>query len=317
MKDRSSCHAPTPSANEGIVDRRVQKTYWHLLGPRRMPSDDELVAARLRHRAAKGFGVDMPAVAWRARFGAGLTLAADDWEAFSDPRETTYASYVAKRARQEALVSGLFERMEASGHDARLGAEAAALLEAFVFPLRYPMHALQMVSAYVGHLAPSSKIAIAAAFQAADETRRVQQIAYRLALRGRATGSADALDAGARRAWQDASAWQPLRRAIERLMVTYDWGEAFFALQVCLKPAFDAWAMETLPARAERTGDRYLGDLFFSLGEDCAWHRAWSAALVDLCLRQRDANRALSASWRATWEPIVAEAMRALHEEGS
>ena len=37
-----------------------------------------------------------------------------------------------------------------------------------------------MLAAYIGKMAPSSRITIAASFQAADEMRRVQRLAYRM-----------------------------------------------------------------------------------------------------------------------------------------
>ena len=55
-------------------------------------------------------------------------------------------------------------------------------LERLLPPLRYLYHGLQMLAAYVGQMAPSGRITIAAALQAADEMRRVQRIAYRMAM---------------------------------------------------------------------------------------------------------------------------------------
>ena len=254
MGEAMSAEMRPPVAPPAIVDRRVQKTYWHLEGQRRMPSDYELVSTRLLHHPEKGFSVDVPAAAWRARFGPGQTLRATDWEAFSDPRETTYASYVAAQSRKATLTSGLFHRLEAGGYDERLPEEAAAILETFVFPLRYPLHAMQMVSAYVGHLAPSSKVAIAAAFR--RRTRRAacsgSPTGWRSA--GKVSRGPAALDEAARRAWQDAPSWQPLRRALGS-----SWSRTTGARpsspSVCVKPAFDAWAMTRLPLRAERAGD--------------------------------------------------------------
>ena len=73
-----------------------------------------------------------------------------------------------------------------------------------------------MVASYIGQMAPSGRIVITAALQAGDEMRRVQRIAYRVRqlqqfYRGFAT------DSKAR--WQTDAMWQPLRIAIEKLLI--------------------------------------------------------------------------------------------------
>jgi toluene monooxygenase system protein E len=285
-----------------IKDRSAQKTYWHFLSQRRIPSDYEIVSSALLYHPAKGFSVNLPSVEWRQRYGASLTEV--DWEAFSDPRETTYASYVARQARSECLTHGLLEQLESATHDEAL----LGFLSSFVFPLRFPLHALQMVAAYVGHLAPASKIAIAAAFQAADELRRIEHIAYRMGICRQALPR---VSEDARATWQSEPAWQPLRRAVERLLVTYDWGEAFYALEFCIKAALDSWVMVDIPQRAGRLGDPLLAPVFHSLNEDCQWHRAWSKSLLER-IQASPANRALIEAWERQWSPMAAEAIRPL-----
>jgi toluene monooxygenase system protein E len=40
--------------------------------------------------------------------------------------------------------------------------------------------------------------------------------------------------------------WQPLREVVEKLLITYDWAESFFGLNVVLKPLFDQLFMKYL-----------------------------------------------------------------------
>jgi hypothetical protein len=68
-----------------------------------------------------------------------------------------------------------------------------------------------------------------------------------------------------------------------------DWGEAFVALQFVLKPAFDELFMTQFGRLARAAGDDALERMFFSLNEDCAWHRVWSGPLL------RTASRAIAA----------------------
>ena len=118
------------------------------------------------------------------------------------------------------------------------------LLGAVLAPLRYPIHGLQMLAAYVGHMAPSGRIVVAAAFQSADEMRRVHRIAYRMR---QLQNKRVAFGKDSKAEWQSEPMWQPLREMIERLLVTFDWAEAFTGVNLVLKPMFqDARVREAI-----------------------------------------------------------------------
>jgi toluene monooxygenase system protein E len=182
------------------------------------------------------------------------------------------------------------------------------VLSRIIGPLRYPIHGLQMVAGYVGHMAPSGRLVITCAFQAADEMRRIQRLAYRTCqLRARDPE----LAMKSRSEWEGDALWQPLRRAVERLLVTYDWGESFTALNLVLKPAFDELFMRHMADLARAAGDELLSGLLFSLNEDCRWHRDWAAALVRLLVQERPQNRSALSGWIEKWDPVAASALGA------
>jgi toluene monooxygenase system protein E len=285
------------------------KTYSHLAGARRLPTEYELVTTRLHHHVQRGFEVDVPAADWYARHLHGSRWRADDWERFVDPRETTYTKYTRVQQTKEAFVDGLLASIDDSTHDQDLPAPARELLEGTLPPLRYVFHGLQMVAAYVGQMAPSGRITIAAMFQAADEIRRIHRFAYRM---GQLRVGHPRFGSGARAAFHDDPRWQPLRRLIESLLVTYDWAEAFVALNLCLKPAVDELCMVELGAVARARGDFLLPQLLGSLDEDCVWQRRWSAALARVAFEARPENRAACAEWVHAWRPEVSAALAAL-----
>jgi toluene monooxygenase system protein E len=158
-------------------------------------------------------------------------------------------------------------------------------------------------------MAPSGRITVAAALQAADEMRKVHRVAYRMAELRRLRPD---FGAGSRELWQTASAWQPTRRLVETLLATYDWGEAFTALNLCAKPVLDTLLMREAAEVARSRGDYLLREIFFSLHEDCLWHRAWSEALVKVALAARPENRAALGGWARRWLPRADEAAAAL-----
>jgi toluene monooxygenase system protein E len=270
------------------------------MGERRVPSDYEIATSKLLWHPRSGFEVNVPLASWYARWQQGSLLVADDWERFADPRATTYASYVDLERASESHVDKVLERADESREDATMDPAWRSVLARAFAPLRFPFHGLQMVAAYVGHMAPSGKITVAAAFQAADEMRRIQRIAYRMAqLAQHAPGFGDA----SRELWENDRAWQPMRECIERLLVAWDWGEALVALAVCVKPVLDDVTMKWLPEIAAARRDHTMGALCHALEEDCRWHRAWTAALLRTAFEQKSANRDVARAWVDVWWP--------------
>ena len=289
--------------------REAQRTYWHLEGARRVPTDYEIATSKLLWYVGRGFEVDVPLADWYRRHQTESALACDDWERFADPRETTYAKYVALQQAKEAHVDGLLRSIEEGDYDRKLDPAWVDTLERLLPPLRHLYHGLQMVAAYVGQMAPSGRITIVAALQAADEMRRVQRIAYRMALLRRLRpGFGD----GGKQLWERDPAWQPLRKLVETLLVTYDWGEAFAALNLAVKPALDGFFLRDVADQARARGDYLLGEIFFSLGEDGAWHRAWAQALVEVAAAASAANRDRLDAWTRTWGAVAGGAIAPL-----
>jgi toluene monooxygenase system protein E len=285
-----------------------QKTYWHLLEGRRKPSEYEIASSRLVTHGPRGFEVDVPIAGWYATYQQGSPFRCADWDAFRDPRETTYARYAELQARKETYVAGLLDALDATGYDKNLSPAWLSVLERVLAPLRYPAHGLQMLAAYVAHMAPAGRIVIAASLQAADEMRRVHLLAYRL----RQIQVTHAAFAPASKAtWCDDPLWQPLRQLIEQMLVTYDWGEAFTALNLVVKPALDELFMVHFGQLAASEGDEILAKIFLSLNEDCAWHREWSRALVEHVVTDDHGNCSWLDTWCEKWRPAVGRAIDA------
>ncbi len=278
------------------------RTYWHLAEAAAPPDDYEIATSKLLYQAGRGFEVAVPVADWYRRHQAGSPLRCDDWERFRDPRATTYAAYVARRAASEQILDG----------EAATAAAAAAWIETLgrlLPPALHLFHGLQMVSAYLGQMAPAGRLTIAAAWQAADEMRAVERLARHIAAL-RAIQPSVVGDGKQR--WEADPAWQPARRLAENLLVTADWGEAFVALNLCAKPALDGFFWEQLGELARGRDDGRLVAACGALAADAAWHRAWSEALVRVARAADAANAGTLAAWVARWNGPVAEAVGAL-----
>jgi len=290
-----------------------QKTFWHLLAQRRMPSEYEIVTSKLLLNTGEGFTgkrfeLDVPLQKWYERYQQGSPLTCGSWEKFRDPRETTYTKYTELQMEKEIFVDGILEEIEATGYDRNFSAAWLQLLSNLVAPFRYPGHALMMIAAYVAQMAPGGRIAVAAMFQAGDEARRVERLAYRirqiqLAFPGFANDS--------KFLWESDPRWQPLREVVERLLVTYEWGEAFVALNLVLKPMLDELFLKHTSDLALGQSDHLLGQVLYSLNEDCQWHRQWSRALVKTAIEDNAANRDVIQVWIDKWYPNALRAVDA------
>lgn len=286
-----------------------QKTYWHLLAARRLPTEYEIVSSRLLYYVENGFEVDVPLNGWYERYQRGSRLTCGDWETFQDPRETTYATYTKVRSAREAFLDHLIEAGERTGALGRLSGAWIGLLDRLLPPLLHPCHGFQMIASYTGTMSPSGRIAIACLFQAADEIRRIERVAYRVRqIQLARAGFGEA----ARRTWQEDPVWQPLREVVEKLLVTYDWGESFVALNLVVKPLVDELWASHVRALAASQGDEALAGILFSLGEDESWHREWAMALVRTAVDDDPGNGEVVREWIEKWRPRSLRAVEPL-----
>jgi toluene monooxygenase system protein E len=291
-----------------------RKTYTRLTAGRRIPTEYEFVSSDLHYNHPYRFELPTanPVVGWYHRYREGSALQARSWEPFADPRRTTYRAYTQLQDSREDVVDGLLREIDDTDYDRRLDADWVRFLDQWYGPLRFPVHGLQMLAAYVAQLAPASRITNCAAFQAADEVRRLQRIAYRTAQLHEAPLGEDV----ARRqqaTWEDAAAFQPLRELVERALIAYDWGEAFTVTNAVLKPRMDRLVNEVVAGSlATANGDSVLTSIHFSLDEDARWHRAWTAALMQHVREDTPASAEVVSGWLEKWRPLADEALGAL-----
>jgi toluene monooxygenase system protein E len=289
------------------------KTYSRLQTGRRRPSEYEIVSSDLHYNYPSRFeiGEGSPVVRWYREHREGSRLSVRDWEAFSDPRVTTYRGYSALQNEKEYVIDGLFDEIDESGYDDGLEEGWVAFLHRNYFPLRFPLHGLEMLAAYVGQMAPSSRITNCAAFQAADELRRMQRVAYRTAQLGAHRPGCD--PAEHRASWEEEESFQPLRELIERALVRYDWGEAFVVLNVVIKPRLDRWINQELASHlGYANGDSILRSVHTSLDQDSVWHREWTGAALRVAIADDPMNQDRVRDWLAEWRPLANAAVDAV-----
>lgn len=290
------------------------KTWSHLAARRRKPSEYEIVSANLHFNdrdpnAPYELDPDMFMNSWYKKYNRGSPLKHDDWNAFRDPDEVVYRTYTMMQDGQENYVFGLFDQFNAREHDKALIPGWTGTLARMYTPARYLFHTVQMASAYVGQMAPASTITSCNYFQMADAFRWLSHTAYRtkeLSLTVQDKGFAR----DERSYWETDPVWQGFRELMEKVLVTWDWAEAFVALNLVAKPAIEEAVLRKLGESARHNGDVLLGLLTDAQLIDVARHRRWTAALTKMAL-EKEGNAEVIRGWIAKWEPLADKAIDA------
>lgn len=298
-------------------ERKAPKT-WSLLGDvKRRPSVYEVTAAQFayhfrREPAPFEMSPEAPINQWYLKNREGSAFNVEDWEGYRDPAKLTYSEYVTLQHDRETYLDGLIDHHEAVDSVEGLSPEWVSTLTTAVVPLRFPLHILQMAALYVAQMAPTAFIINASNFQAADEMRRVQRLAYLTKWLANAHGEAIASTDATRGAWEKGEAWQPMRKALEELLGVYDWGEAFAALDLVIKPTIDSLVGDSLAALAAENGDELLSLMLAEFHRDAERSKDWSAELVRYAVANDPALADVLSAWVAAWTP-AADALAAAY----
>jgi toluene monooxygenase system protein E len=305
------------SADPAPQRPRRRRTFSAFGDVRKMPSEYEIVTheqnwtLRANRTAPFEQNPSSPANLWFLTYRDRSPLRVEDWEGFRDPDALTYKSYVNLQSDAEARVQGALEAHADAQNDARLSPEWLALLGHLMTPSRYLFHGFQQIEAYIGYIAPSSYITNAAGFATADFLRRVTTIAYRtreLQLSRPDSG----IGAREREIWEREPAWQPARKAVEHALVSYDWGEAFTALNLVLAPTLEHVMHDSFKQAATDAHDELDWLLATYLAVDGDRRSRWSGALVRYAVSQEPGNAQVIRKWSDRWASAADEAAEGL-----
>jgi len=310
--------SPTASVPITLRSRRV-KTWSSFGALGRKPNEYEIVTHGMNHTIGATpleMGPDVHGNRWLLKHRDGIALKASGLDAFRDPDRMTYRKYTQAMDEQETYIDGLLLHYgEVQHSDRALSPAALDLLAAGMTPTRYLGHGLQMISAYVQQLAHSSYLANCAAFQTADQLRRVQRVAYRTrqladAHPGRGFGTSES------QSWEADADWQAVREAIEILLVAFDWDHAFVGLNLVIKPVADELFLKAFADLAREHGDELDALISENLYLDALRSRRWTVdayrALVEADPGNGAVLRKHISQWRPYGEKMIASGSRLL-----
>ena len=298
---------------------RRAKTWSSFGALGRKPNEYEIVTHGMNHTVGATpleMGPDVHGNRWLLKHRDGIALKAAGLGGFRDPDRMTYRRYTQAMDEQETYIDGLLQHYgEVQHSDRALSAAALDLLAVAMTPTRYLGHGLQMISAYVQQLAHSSYLANCAAFQTADQLRRVQRVAYRTrqladAHPDRGFGTAE------RQCWEGDEDWQATRAAIETLMIAFDWDQAFVGLNLVIKPVADELFLKAFADLVREHGDELDALIAENLYLDALRSRRWTVeackALVAADPGNADILRQRIAQWRPQGEKMIESSSRLL-----
>ena len=301
-------------ANQAPRVRERKKTWTAFGNIARKPTDYEIVTHNMNHTMGE-LPLEVPPSAhgnvWLTKYRDQVALKVSDWDKFRDPDRQTYDTYVKMQDDQETYIDNLLvSYTQDQSSDETLSGECLTLLATALTPCRYLGHAQQMVSAYIQQLAPSSYVGNCAVFQTSDQLRRVQRIAYRtkqLANTHPTRGFGD----NERKIWETDARWQPIRKAMENLLVEFEWDKSLAANNLVIRPICDDLFLNQLGNVLREAGDELDALILKNLYADAQRHNHWTTALVQFAVGENPANRAVFRDAVAKWTAMGEEVIKA------
>mgnify|MGYP005846414653 CR=1 FL=1 len=243
-------------------------------------------------------------VKWFERYRERSPFRVDDWDDFEDPNQTVYWTYNIRGDDSENFIDYLLEEAEVAEYDRGLDKNWLLHLKDCYGPMRYPYHALAMVSNYIACMSPASSLTNAHTFEGMDNLRILQRIAYRTKMLDKSHpdigfGRED------QKRWEEDAIFQPLREAVEKMLVVYDFGESFSALNLVLKPLLDELFLIQFADLALAHGDHILAEMQGNFYLDTLRTQRWVKELARFSIERNGNNKPLLEGWVEKWFPLA------------
>lgn len=303
-----STQAEAASAANGAISA-------HDLGGRQEPPRDEYEEMTEKLQWSAPFHVDGRV---RERYRVWATestqLRSSDWDAFRAPDRLYYRSYVRQQAESDSAVTAGFDFARRRGSLlTQLDPGWTDQLREVLPALQFPEWGLCVIHQHVTRFALSSFIAGATEFQMFDEMRHAQLFARLTLTFDEHFGDFDR----GKELWLHAEHFQPLRRVVEQLLATLDWGEEIIAADVLLDPllarAVDQILLGQAPAIPRP--DLLTQVVWGAIEQDEERHRSSGLAFLNMVAddpRFGETNRAQVQAWLDRWAPEIIEAVQRL-----
>lgn len=234
-------------------------------------------------------------------------LVMKDWYALRDPRQFYYGTYTITRARQQEAMEKNIEFVERRGLLRNLAPAAVEALVLALVPLRHLEWGANAHNCHVTAYGWGTALTQATMFHTMDRLGLAQHLS-RLGLL--IDGNTGESLARAKVLWLEHPAWQGLRRVTEKMLVTQDCMEVFFAqnlvLDGLLYPLLQSH-IEPHCAAEHGPAISLLTDFLQQWFEETS---RWVDAVTKACVAESTTNHDLIADWLVQWGALAQDALR-------
>jgi NAD(P)H-flavin reductase/ferredoxin len=246
--------------------------------------------------------------------GASTALCSSDWYAFRDPGEQWERPFYQLESALEEQIDAAIRSALDEGLIADFSAQWVEFLRRYLQLPAFVEHGLWLALATAARDCLSDSVATCVCLQAAMKQRSAQAILlYAMELES---------DLGhfsiqsAREAFERQEPLQPMRRFLERLSATRDWGEVIVAANLCFEPVVGTLLRRELGTRAAAaSGDTVTPVLARAATREWDWARGWTIEFVRFLVedaRFGGSNRRLIVGWVRDWLSQAEQAALAL-----
>ncbi len=227
-----------------------------------------------------------------------------DWYALKDPRQYYYGAWVLARGRMQETAEADFALVDEMNLAAAYPLEGRQRALGVLLPLRHVAWGSNINNASIAAYGYGIAISQAAAYASMDQLGIAQYIT-RL---GMAFDDIDALNR-AKTAWLEDDLWQPLRHAVEDMMVTHDWFELFVAQNFAL----DGLLYPLIYDRLNNHLNAAYGPVFSMLTRfQREWYgetTKWVDAVLKTAAAESSDNKQRLSAWAASWHARFTQAL--------
>lgn len=309
------------SENEYPMKEKTYRTY-SMWDERRVPTTYDVATRQTNYDIGENYAGEVPRLAvsseealpqWYQEFREGSVIHGDPeaFESWRDPRELTYEKYNELMDKREVGIETLYEQAEVleRGTERDDDPWLEFQLNGFL-PLRYPIHGLQMIASYLAMVAPSSTISTAMTLQATDEIRRQERLARRATQLSKAFPDKGFAESE-REIWEDHDMWQPLREAIERLLIEYDWAKSLIGTNLVLKPLLDELMLAQYSTLFDENDSELYAQVLENFYLDADRHKEVGVSVGEHMIEIDEANREIIQETVDEWYPVCHRAIEA------
>lgn len=309
------------SENDYPMKAQTYRTY-SMWDERRVPTTYDIATRQTNYDIGEDYAGESPRLAvssdatlsqWYSEHREGSVIEGDpeEFESWRDPRELTYEKYNDLMDEREVGIETLYEQAEVLERGTERDDDPWLEFQREGFlPLRYPVHGLQMLASYLTMMAPSTTISTAMSFQATDEIRRQERLARRATQLDKAFPE-KGFAGTERETWENHEMWQPLREAIERLLVEYDWAKSFVGTNLVLKPLLDELVLAQYSTLFDENDSELYAQVLENFYLDADRHREVAASVAEHLIGVDEKNREIIQNSVDEWYPVCRRSVEA------